>query len=322
MEKKPFRNGSLLAVPLILGFLLFLSPVSAHQPRLVMGLSIHDEKSAVAVESPNISKAYYGQLAGSPDYYTFVLDNATDMYFSILVPDVQGEAKAAVSIEVYNYLDNSSRTQSILLDGAKSEWKPYYEPFGGDWYLKGPESKVSLPAGTHYIRVFSQDNTGKYSLAVGDVESFPPAEIANTYTLMPVIKERFFGKPVFFLFFQYLGISLALGPMFVIAAFFISAKPNKAKAAIRTYAKSRGIIWTGMVITGLTMAFTMVRNPLNLLGILMPVIFVILLAAFISMNARIRKANEENLIRAGMKAGALFSAILWLLFLLLSAALI
>ena len=55
---------------LILLFILFLSicAVSAHQPRLELGVN-STMTNPIVVQNPEISQAFYGKLNGQPDYY-------------------------------------------------------------------------------------------------------------------------------------------------------------------------------------------------------------------------------------------------------------
>ena len=48
--------------------LILVSITGAHQPRIVFGNQTSPENPFV-IEAPEISKAYYGILNGTPDYY-------------------------------------------------------------------------------------------------------------------------------------------------------------------------------------------------------------------------------------------------------------
>lgn len=75
-------------LPLLIVFALILIPnfASAHQPRIV-------ESRENIVPSPEVSKAYYGQLAGQPDVYIIDATAPFDLYISVLVPDIPGQKK-------------------------------------------------------------------------------------------------------------------------------------------------------------------------------------------------------------------------------------
>jgi hypothetical protein len=168
--------------------LLFMSLIFSHQPRLVMGIQ-NSNLSPITVPDPNISKAYYGELSGKPDYYEIDSQAPFDLYVNILVPDVPGYNSSRFSVIV---LDQSGK-QMILLNGTNSTWKPFHEPFGNDDYLMGPEARMNATPGKYSIIVFNSNNSGRYSLATGEDESFPPMEILNAMILVPQLKTRFFN---------------------------------------------------------------------------------------------------------------------------------
>jgi len=181
----------------VLLFLLMCLVVNAHQPRIVQ-----EGTGLIVVEDPEISKAYYGELKGEPTTYTFSSEEEIDIYINLLVPYTETEEHEVFSAEL---LDSEGK-QIALLDGYGHNWTIFYEEFGQDTYWKGPElgedfkSISKIPAGTYYIRVFNEDNTGKYVLAVGDKESFPISEIINAIITVPIIKFVFFGKPEILIF--------------------------------------------------------------------------------------------------------------------------
>lgn len=304
----------LLAIPI----LLMLPLVSAHQPRISLGLDIRSENSSLLIPEPEISKAYYGELTGQPDYYRIALENTTDIYFGILVPDVPGDNRAMMSAEVYEYEGSMSRTQSLLLDGPNSRWDLMYEDFGGDWYIAGPAQKINLTPQTYYIRVFNIQNQGKYVLAVGDIESFPPQEVLSAYALLPVLKQQFFGRPVLLFFFVLLGIILAMGPFFGGIMLVLAASSQRIKTAARAYGKLRSLVWLGFLVTLAGLVLTFVQNPVSLLGMLRTAIFLILLLLFLHANSRIGRL--ENNIPRTLKLSMLLSILFWLWFLLLTVA--
>ena len=171
-------------------FILLLLPVSAsaHQPKLV---SSGDAEKGIAVHDPAISKAYYCELKGKPHVYTIRSDAAFAAYVGILVPGAK--LSHPVSFELF-------AGEKVLFrgDGASFQWRPFFEKHGGDWYMAGPEygeafrSTHTLPAGVYTIRVYSADNAGKYSLAVGDVERFPFVEIVKAAWNVILLKLFFF----------------------------------------------------------------------------------------------------------------------------------
>ena len=299
----------------LLAFLLLLPMASAHQPKLVMGWNIHSEQNALLVPEPEISKAYYGELTGKPDYYKIVLDKQTPVYLGILSPYAP-EARTDFTVELYDYKDNYSMTKVILLEGG--QWKPMYEPFGGDWYLQGPEAKENLTNVTYYIKVSSPSNQGKYSLAIGDVESFPPAEAVNAYITLPMLKQFFFGKHVLYNFIHFLGIILAMGASFVATLMVLHTERLRIRSLPYFYHKARSMGWAGFLLAGATLAYALIQSQSNLLAVLRAWTFLVLFLLFLYANHKAHKL--ENSIPGGLKAAVWLSTILWLVFLVLTVS--
>jgi hypothetical protein len=179
---------------LFLFFLLIVFvPISvfAHQPRVVSGQVIN-------VEDPEISKAYYGELFGAPNKYIIDSQEEFNFYISISVPaNINPDGR--FSARVYNL--DKERQEILFLDSSSKDWEMFHEPFGNDDYIQGPELKKILPAGQYEIEVFNIDNIGRYVLAVGEKEFFPPSEIASSMMVIPKLKKEFFEvSPITFLF--------------------------------------------------------------------------------------------------------------------------
>ncbi|MBI3631298.1 MAG: Type 1 glutamine amidotransferase-like domain-containing protein, partial [Candidatus Staskawiczbacteria bacterium] len=84
----------------------------------------------------------------------------------------------------------------------------FYEPFGRDYYFKGPEFEKNLPAGDYKIIVFNYENKGKYVLVVGKKEEFPLTEILNIYATQPLLKLEFFKTSILEFFLTPFGLVL------------------------------------------------------------------------------------------------------------------
>ncbi|MDP1884103.1 MAG: hypothetical protein Q8L10_01935 [Candidatus Moranbacteria bacterium] len=156
----------------------------AHQPRVVF------DETAVRVEEPEISKAYYGALEGQADLFLIRSEKPFDLYANVLVPDVPGVRKD-ISFEIKK--DGESLA---VLDGAGFRWTNFYEPFAGDNYFKGPEYRLRAGAGEYEIRISNPENTGRYALAVGEIESFAPGGTLELIAAVPRIKKDFFGESI------------------------------------------------------------------------------------------------------------------------------
>lgn len=153
----------------------------AHQPRIV-------ESRLTTVTDPEISKAYYGTLAGVPDVYVIQASEAFDLYVNVLVPDILGQKKDVSAVILKN------GAELAKLDGTHFEWTKFFEPFGRDTYWMGPEYKARAEAGEYEIRVSSSENDSKYSLAIGEIEAFDGKEGMNALTVIPALKKNFFNE--------------------------------------------------------------------------------------------------------------------------------
>jgi hypothetical protein len=166
----------------------------------------NSEGNPIVIEDPEISKAYYGELKGSSDYYKIVSDKPFSLYLNILVPDIPVENERRFSVEVKDIAGK----QILFIDGTDSTWEKFYEPFGGDNYLQGPETRLNVSQGTYHIRVFNSNNVGKYSLAVGEIESFPPIEVLKTIFILPLLKQEFFNQSLLVSFLNIAGLSILI----------------------------------------------------------------------------------------------------------------
>jgi hypothetical protein len=183
------KTNILGIVAIALTFFIFAPNFAlAHQPRIT-------ESRQTTVTDPEVSKAYYGELTGEPDVYVIRASLAFDLYVGVLVPDIVGQKKD-VSVVVFK-----NGEQIALLDGATFTWKQFFEEFGHDTYWQGPEYKARAEAGTYQIRVYSNNNDSKYSLAIGEIEAFDGKEGLNALTLIPQLKKNFFKEsPINFIF--------------------------------------------------------------------------------------------------------------------------
>jgi hypothetical protein len=181
---------------LSLAIVLLFSIIFAHQPRLVLKKDLAFDYPQI-IQKPEISQAFYGELTGSSHFYQITSDKDFNLYLNILVPDIKG-ARTDFSVEVTN-------GETLNLNGKTFAWQKFFEEFGGDHYLKGPEYKARVGKGKYLIRVYNDDRQGKYVLAVGDIESFPPKEMIKAFVAMPRLK-IFFNESPFTAYFNKIGL--------------------------------------------------------------------------------------------------------------------
>lgn len=187
----------------------------AHQPRLV------GEKTEINVADPEISKAYYGKLAGTPAIYHISTTVPFNLYVNVLVPRVSSATK---DISARILQDGS---EIAVLDGSNYNWEEFYEPYGGDYYYRGPEFKKSVEAGNYTIEVYSSSNVGPYSLAIGEKESFPVSEIAKTILILPILKYKYFDASIAQIVFGRAGLIYGILLVILIIVLFLIVKLSR-----------------------------------------------------------------------------------------------
>lgn len=307
MTDQKYLNFGLKSLIILIVLFLSICAVSAHQPRLEVGIN-SSMNNPIVVQNPEISQAFYGNLNGQPDYYKINSDKPFELYVNILVPQSPGISGNFISAQI---TDSSGKTIA-LLDGTKSNWSTMFEEFGGDYYLQGPELTQNVSAGTYYIKIFNANNTGKYSMAVGDIESFPADESLNAVITIPLLKEQIFGKSVTALFFEFLGIILALGSIMVLFAMLIMSRKSEeiTQLTVKVNSVIRPVLWLGIIITIIVWIYVMSKDPLNIVGIINSILLVILIILSWYVGSKISKMKfgDLPLIRAAVLT------ILWLIF--------
>ena len=180
----------LLSIVLLLGI---FSQVYAHKP-VFNENSTYPADAPYEIEDPEISKAIYSTLIGDPHFYRIQSEVDFDFYAGILAAKI-GECplNSKFSFEVLD----SDFHKIYLADGENFEWTPWYEEYGKQWYWNGPEigknflSDRVYGAGTYYIKVFNDSNTGQYIMAVGDIEKFSFTDIVGLIFSMGDIEDEF-----------------------------------------------------------------------------------------------------------------------------------
>ena len=176
--------------------LLMTTHLYAHKPVLNSNSSFPAD-APYEIEEPEISKAIYSKLDGAPHYYRIDSDESFDFYGSVLAAKIDNcPLQKTFSFEV---LDSDFHL-IYLADGENFEWWPWFEEYGKQWYWVGPEiganfaSNEVFEAGTYYIKVFNQSNSGQYILAVGDIEGFSVKDIVNTLFSMGKIEKQYWDS--------------------------------------------------------------------------------------------------------------------------------
>lgn len=197
--------------------LLIAGPVFAHQPRIV--------KDKVIIVDPEISRAFYDELKGVPKKYTIKSEKEFLLYLNLLVPK-NTNPDGRYSLRVFD--DSGNKVGELL--SADSDWEEFYEEYGRDYYLRGPELEKNMPAGTYIVEVYNKENLGKYSLAVGKIESFSFSEIINALWVVPQLKANFFdSSPWGFLLSPMVYIPIFILFVLIISIVFIVVRIGRDK---------------------------------------------------------------------------------------------
>ncbi len=169
----------------------------AHMPILV------NAGEPVLITDPERSYAFYDTLEGEARSYRIMADSSWKLYINLLVPrDMNASGRYDAVI-----VNESTGLIVANLEGRDVAWAPYYEEFGADNYLRGPELRKDMSAGNYTVIVMGPGNVGAYTLAIGERESFTFAEAVDVVALMPTLKRDFFGvSPVTFVLSPYGGI--------------------------------------------------------------------------------------------------------------------
>ena len=168
---------------------------SAHKP-VMNENSSYPADAPYEIEEPEISKAIYSTLTGEPHFYRIESETDFNFYAGILAAKIREcTLEEKFSFEVLD----SNFHPLFMADGENFEWTPWYEEYGKQWYWNGPEVGESFlsdrvfKAGTYYIRVFNNSNTGQYIIAVGDIEKFSFTDIVGLIFSMGKIEDEFWN---------------------------------------------------------------------------------------------------------------------------------
>ena len=237
-------------------FTLAPSLVFAHQPRIT-------EERLTSVTDPEVSKAYYGKLMGAPDVYTIDAKQAFNLYVGVLVPDI-ASTKKDILAEVFK-----GNEKIATIGGISATWKPFFEPFGQSHYFDGGEYKARAEAGVYTIKVSNPLNTGKYSLAIGEIEKFDGKEGLNALTLIPQIKKNFFNEsPIGFILSPFgwglivIMYILAFIVGFIYRAIMKKFAKNSPRGVARNIGKSDRLLRAVIGVALLLWAITTTWSPI------------------------------------------------------------
>ena len=111
-------------------------------------------------------QAYYGRLNNYPHTYLLTITDPTEVVVKILIPDADtGQNDRSVIIVRQEKQGVSEVTR---LRAKEAAWEVFFEPWGANRYRQGETYRDTLESGTYLIEVSSPNNTGQYTLMVGE----------------------------------------------------------------------------------------------------------------------------------------------------------
>ena len=203
-----------LFLVLALTVLLLIPVSSAHIPELVLEDRNYTLEPFV-VKDPEISYAYYGKLQGSPHQYKIVSEKPFRLYVSLLAPYVGQEETSDVEFHIMK------GGEKIVMMHGYENWTKWYEEYGGDWYLQGPEYEDDVEAGVYLVEVHSETNSEDYVVAIGKTERFGSLEILQTIIVLPLMKAIFWDS------YTMVGAYILVPVLIIILVFVARRRPGK-----------------------------------------------------------------------------------------------
>ncbi|MDA1237577.1 MAG: hypothetical protein O3A15_01360 [Proteobacteria bacterium] len=181
---------------IILG-VIYPSLGSSHSPLFNNDKYEMTKNDPYLIKKPEHSKAIFSELKGTDHYYKIESKISFKFYVGITAPKLD----TCDRLEYFSFEILDSKLKKIdNRDGKSFEWWAWYEEYGKKWYWVGPElgekfaADRSYTAGTYYIRVFNEQNTGKYVLAVGDIEKFPLTSIPRVILTVKKVNKIFWSE--------------------------------------------------------------------------------------------------------------------------------
>ncbi len=185
----------LVSISLALIMVVVLAiPAAAHSP--VFPEDNHSPDTAFAINNPTKSWVYYASLdhPDKADYYRFQVSKGERILVSLMTAKNPADSDflpsfvlmtpgAMAMFSLPDYVEVPQAYGIQIIEGTVPD-KAGYEPFSPGIIYEVGNLDISAPAdGTYYIAVYdNSQKTGNYSLAVGFVESFTPAE----FLLIPI----------------------------------------------------------------------------------------------------------------------------------------
>jgi hypothetical protein len=204
------RQNLLLGGSVVL--ILPLCILWGHQPRIVSA-------DTVIVRKPEISQAFYGQLAGKLVTFLIETPNPLELHAALMAPMHPREPPPHL------FLDVAAADSALFrLEANPENWASFHEFFTWDNYHQGPRRTVQVPPGKYTLTLNGEQSTERYVLVVGKQERWPPGEILNTLALLPRMKRDFFGKSPWVAYFNPFSAMLFGGTALLVGLVYLVIK--------------------------------------------------------------------------------------------------
>jgi hypothetical protein len=178
---------------LLVVFFFSAFSVHAYTPVMVGERTARDVTEITAVET---EKMFFGELKGFPHMFLIQSGEPFTLKAELLLPDIQ-DTPRDINVIIIRNTGFQGRIQEVTRMHAKDAgWDSFYDPWGGDRYLRGITYESEMESGVYRIEVSAPDNDGKYVLVVGSEESFGPTTYFKTLGQLSSVKSFFEKSPI------------------------------------------------------------------------------------------------------------------------------
>ncbi len=174
-------------------FCIFFSYAEAHIPLVVNQVSLYD---ITPIKNPETSQAFYGVLDDKPHTYEIRSSEPFLLNIEILLPDIKGVSLAVSGIVIKEGGRPGQVNEVTRILGKDALWESFFEPWGGDRYLKGGTFSKNVEPGVYRIEVSTPDNHSPYVLVVGTEEEWGDVGYFELLGRIADVK-TFYGKSRF-----------------------------------------------------------------------------------------------------------------------------
>lgn len=168
-------------LPVIISF-IFVVSAAAHVP--ITSVAGTNLSNAVEIEDPTKSWVIYSELQSAkvPQYYHFEMDKGLGISLTLMIPIEYGSSGFRPSLVLMgpglanqstspSYVETPARGGVMVFDSSAASAE--YEGFTPTSFYKLIDIYMIAPEnGTYYFAVYDANSGGRYSIAVGYVESF------------------------------------------------------------------------------------------------------------------------------------------------------